>query len=281
MDSRLRYIAPLFALLIFIKGCTSNSEWINDLPKPWKISEEEFTRIIPMFHKKFPDFHDRLKAFSSWQIGTPYKIFCLGEEIDPDPDPIFRLDVSDCTVHILTNLASIQSQSWEESKSKIIKIHYKENEKGIAVPNYKDRWHFTTDRIQKNPSTRDITRSVAATKDLERIDITLNEKNNGKEFLDLGWQRKTTAYFIPSDKISMKVMSNLPEVVGVAFVKRSYFKMGLVVAHEGIIVDQKDIIHASQEFEKTVQMNFMEYYFENESPRFDGIMLFSFHPLEV
>ena len=60
-----------------------------------------------MFHKKFPAFHDRLKAFSSWQIGTPCKIFCLGEEIDPDPDPIFRLDVSDCTVHILTNLASI------------------------------------------------------------------------------------------------------------------------------------------------------------------------------
>ena len=82
------------------------------------------------------------------------------------------------------------------------------------------------------------------------------------------------------NKISMKVMSNLPEVVGVAFVKRSYFKMGLIVAHEGIIVDQKNIIHASQEFEKTVQMNFMEYYFENESPRFDGIMLFSFHPLE-
>ena len=115
---------------------------------------------------------------------------------------------------------------------------------------------------------------------LFRSDITLNEKNDGEEFLDLGWKRKTTAYFIPSDKISMKVMSNLPEVVGVAFVKRSYFKMGLIVAHEGIIVDQKDIIHASQEFEKTVQMNFMEYYFENESPRFDGIMLFSFHPLE-
>ena len=108
----------------------------------------------------------------------------------------------------------------------------------------------------------------------------LNKKNDGEEFLDLGWKRKTTAYFIPSDKISMKVMSNLPEVVGVAFVKRSYFKMGLIVAHEGIIVDQKDIIHASQEFEKTVQMNFMEYYFENESPRFDGIMLFSFLPLE-
>ena len=101
---------------------------------------------------------------------------------------------------------------------------------------------------------------MAATKDLERIDITLNEKNNGKEFLDLGWQRKTTAYFIPSDKISMKVMSNLPEVVGVAFVKRSYFKMGLIVAHEGIIVDQKDIIHASQEF-------------ENPSNEFYGILL--------
>ena len=65
-----------------------------------------------------------------------------------------------------------------------------------------------------------------------------------------------------------------------AFVKKSYFKMGLVIAHEGIIIDNKDIIHASQEFGKTVQMDFLDYYFTDDEPRFDGVIFFSFHPLE-
>ena len=91
----------LILFFIFQFGCESKEEWINTLPKPWTLSENDFSEIVPKFHKKFPKFHDRLKAFSNWQIGTPYKIFCLGEEVQPDPDPIFRLDVSDCTVHIV------------------------------------------------------------------------------------------------------------------------------------------------------------------------------------
>ena len=67
---------------------------------------------------------------------------------------------------------------------------------------------------------------------------------------------------------------------GVAFVKESYFKMGLVVAHEGMIIDKKNIVHASAEFEKTVLMDFMEYYFINDKPRFDGILIYSFNPIK-
>ena len=53
-----------------------------------------------------------------------------------------------------------------------------------------------------------------------------------------------------------------------------------MIAHEGMIIDQKDIIHASQEFNQTVRMDFMDYYFKENAPRFDGVMIFSFHPLE-
>ena len=62
--------------------------------------------------------------------------------------------------------------------------------------------------------------------------------------------------------------------------EKAYFKMGLIIAHEGIIIDNKDIIHASQEFGKTVQMNFLDYYFADNKARFDGVVFFSFHPLE-
>ena len=61
--------------------------------------------------------------------------------------------------------------------------------------------------------------------------------------------------------------------------KKSYFKLGLVVAHEGMVIDQKNIIHASSEYGKTVNVDFMKYYFREKGPLFDGVLFFSFHPL--
>ena len=115
---------------------------------------------------------------------------------------------------------------------------------------------------------------------LKKQKIILNQKENGDEFLDLGWIKKTTVRYIPNDKITTDLLKKLPAIAGVAFVKESYFKMGLMIAHEGMIIDQKDIIHASQEFNQTVRMDFMDYYFKENAPRFDGVMIFSFHPLE-
>ncbi|SVA91501.1 uncharacterized protein METZ01_LOCUS144355 [marine metagenome] len=267
-------------MLIFI-GCTNSSNWVGTLPKPWQLNEEQISDILPQFHKKFPDFHDRLRAFALWQVGKPYELFCLGEESGEDKDPIFRLDVSDCTVHILTSLASAQSYSWQEAKNTLIDIHYKPGDDGISIPTYKSRWHFTTDRIQDNPSTKNITSSLINNKELMTVNLTLNKKENGDEFLNLDWQKPTTVQFIPNKLIDKDLLYKLPSITGVAFVKKSYFKLGLVVAHEGMIIDKKNIIHASSEFGKTVMMDFMEYYFLDDGPRFDGILIFSFNQIEV
>ena len=245
------------------------------------MNEEQISDILPQFHKKFPDFHDRLRAFALWQVGKPYELFCLGEESGEDKDPIFRLDVSDCTVHILTSLASAQSYSWQDAKNTLIDIHYKPSDDGISIPTYKSRWHFTTDRIQDNPSTKNITSSLINNKELMTVSLTLNKKENGDEFLNLNWQKPTTVQFIPNKLIDKDLLYKLPSITGVAFVKKSYFKMGLVVAHEGMIIDNKNIIHASSEFGKTVMMDFMEYYFLDDGPRFDGILIFSFNQIEV
>ena len=55
-------------------------------------------------------------------------------------------------------------------------------------------------------------------------------------------------YFIPSEKINENILLKLPQVCGVAFVKREYFKLGIVIAHEGYLIDQTNLIHASSEF---------------------------------
>ena len=268
-----RFLLPfLFFLLL---SCSNTNNWVNTLPKPWTLSKDQITKILPKFHSHYPDFHDRLKAFAQWQVGKPYEIFKLGEEVAPDPDPIIRLDVSDCTAHILTSLAFSQSTSWDEAKESMITIHYKDGN-----PTYKTRWHYTTDRIQENSSTVNITNELVGHEQLESVEIILNRKEDGKEFLDLGWEKSTSIQYIPSNNITQEILQKLPHVAGVAFVKKTYFKMGLVVAHEGMIIDQKNIIHASSEYEKTVNIDFMDYYFRENGPLFDGVLFYSFHPMK-
>ena len=62
--------------------------------------------------------------------------------------------------------------------------------------------------------------------------------------------------------INQKLLNSLPELCGVCFIKKSYFKMGIAVAHEGILIDQKNLVHASSEYRKTVNIDFMDYYFK-------------------
>lgn len=263
----------IFSFFLFI-GCSESNFWIDSLPKPWTLSEQQVSEILPQFHNHYPDFHDRLKAFALWQVGKPYDIFKLGEEIEPDPDPIIRLDVSDCTVHVLTSLAFSQSKSWAEAKENMVEIHYKDGK-----PSYKSRWHFTADRMHENPSTVNITKNLVDMNQLDTVDITLNLKEDGNEFLDLGWEKKTTVSFIPNELITKTLLKKLPEVCGIAFIKKAWIKMGLIIAHEGMIIDKKNLVHASSEYGETMNIDFMEYYFRESGPLFDGIMVYEFHPI--
>ncbi|MEE8335676.1 MAG: hypothetical protein V3S48_04500, partial [Candidatus Neomarinimicrobiota bacterium] len=79
--------------------------------------------------------------------------------------------------------------------------------------------------------------------------------------------------------ITEDLLAKLPPVCGVACVKKAWFKLGLVIAHEGIIVDKKNIVHASSEYGRTVNTDFLKYYYRDSGPLFDGIMLFTFHEL--
>ena len=84
MGSKLKRINTKIVFLLIFLGCANSSNWIDTLPKPWELNEQQVSDILPQFHKKFPDFHDRLKAFALWQVGKPYELFCLGEESGED-----------------------------------------------------------------------------------------------------------------------------------------------------------------------------------------------------
>ena len=114
-----RLIIIVSFFYFFITGCSGQDpyQWITALPKPWTLSENQVSELLPKFHERFPNFHQRLKAINIWRVGTPYGIFKLGEEIEPDPDPILRIDTSDCTVHVLTSIAFTNSKDWEQTRN--------------------------------------------------------------------------------------------------------------------------------------------------------------------
>lgn len=253
--------------------------WLAQLPKPWTLDKARFGDVLPQFHEQYPDYHARLRALAEWRLGTPYKIFNLGEEQAPDSDPVFRMDVSDCTSHVLTTLALAESRTWDEARSALINIHYKSDDAGLKKPVYNKRWHYTSDRLLNHPMTPDVTPNFIDEAKLKTVSLHLNKKEDGSEFLALNWSLPVTVRYVPSHNINPELLATLPDMIGVAFVKESYFKMGVVMAHEGMLLDGKYLLHAGQVAQKTVMEDFMRYYFSNSSPRFDGIMLYEFNPL--
>ena len=110
----------LFTVLITCYAYANDPyDWIEDLPNPWEIEEKEFEHYLSEFHAKYPTFNSRLKGFNLWRVGTPYGLYCLGEENEKDQDPIIRYDSSDCTVHVLTTLAYVKSQTAREARKNI------------------------------------------------------------------------------------------------------------------------------------------------------------------
>ncbi len=275
-------IKYIFVISFLITSCTAQADpfkWVDTIPDPWLLSETEFEFYLPQFHERFPNYIDRLKALNLWRVGTPYDLFCLGEESGKDNDPLLRADSSDCTVHVLTTLAFAESFTWQNARDAMVDIHYKMDENGDKKPTYISRWHYTSDRLLHHDRTVDITSSVAHENDLEKVEIELNKKQDGSEFLDLNWSSNETIKFIPTVKITENILLNLPAVSGVAFVKKSYFKMGIVIAHEGYLIDQTDLIHASSEYNRTVNVDFLSYLFNDGDPRFDGIMFYKINPI--
>ena len=275
-------IKYIFVISFLITSCTTQADpfkWVDTIPDPWLLSETEFEFYLPQFHERFPNYHDRLKALNLWRVGTPYCLFCLGEESGKDNDPLLRADSSDCTVHVLTTLAFAESFTWQNARDAMVDIHYKMDENGEKKPTYISRWHYTSDRLLHHDRTVDITSSVAHENDLEKVEIELNKKQDGSEFLDLNWSSNETIQFIPTVNITENILLNLPAISGIAFVKKSYFKMGIVIAHEGYLIDQTNLIHASSEHNKTVNVDFLSYLFNDGEPRFDGVMFYKINPI--
>lgn len=249
-----------------------NWQWVDDQKKLYELTPTETNLILKELQELFPNKTERLKALSFLRLGTPYLLGCLGEETGRDKDPIFRLDVTDCTVFVLTNVALLHSQTIKEAKAVMQSLNYRPN----SEMTFENRLHFTTDRNMTSPYFRDITEQIAGSDKIKEKEVILNKiKPDDKRLIDIDWEKEIVIKYIPNEYITKDLLQELPEVVGVAFIKEGDEEIGLDVRHEGFLFDGELLFHASSAQGKVVSEDFFEYYFrEDNSPRFDGVILF-------
>ena len=250
----------------------ANWQWVNRQKKLYETTPKETNLILKEVSGRFPDKDQRLKALAILRLGTPYQLDCLGEESGRDKDPIFRLDVTDCTAFVLTTVALLHSQTLQEARGMMKYLNYRPN----STVTFENRLHFTTDRNMVSPYFQDISEQIAGPDKIKKQKIVLNKvKQDGHRLVDIDWQKEITMKYIPTKYVTKKLFARLPEAVGIAFVKEGDEKIGLDVRHEGFLFDQSLLCHASSIQKKVVMVNFWNHYFnKNNSPWFDGIILY-------
>lgn len=244
----------------------------------WGASRAEVDRSLTDWSARHAEIPARVREILLARLGTPYVLGSLGEGRGavPDSDPVFRLDEVDCTVLVLTTAALAHARTLEEAERNMALANYREvaGERPIT---YETRLHFTEDRLDASPYFRDITARVVPESLLVARAITLNRKDSGEKLLPIEWTRSMTLRYLPASRASADVLANLPPVTGVALIKESYFKNGLAAAHEGVILDGADLVHASTEAKEVVRVPFLPYLRRADGTfRFDGLVFYEF-----
>ena len=248
-------------------------QWLDNQKKLYELSSTKVNFLLEEVWQRFPEKEERLKALAILHLNTPYQLGCLGEESGRDKDPIFRLDVTDCTAFILTNTALLLSKDLEEAQEMMKSLNYR-TDKNIIFEN---RLHFTIDRNITSPYFRDITEEIAGIDRMMAINLVLNKvKEDSSRLIDINWEKEVVLKYIPHKYITENLIDKLPKSVGIAFIRKEDAQIGLDVAHEGFLFDNQLFLHASSIEKKVVAISFWDYYFTEDgyTPRFDGVIFF-------
>lgn len=272
-------ILPLTLGLVLV-ACTlagaapsaDNDAWLSAQPRLYQIAGDHTAvdRLLAQLRARYPDFQQRLRAVALLRLGTPYLLGCLGEERAPDTKPVFRLDVSDCTVHVLTCSALAHARTWNEARAWMKRLNYYPQPDPVR---YENRVHFTEDRLVSSKWYKVADGPLVAATPAS-VTLTLNKGDNGKRALEIAWEKRMTVRYLPVAEVTPRVMAHLPTpVAGVAFVRKKLFPLGLAVGHEGLVIDQKWLVHANSIKKETVKVDLLAYLKKN-ADWFDGVIFF-------
>ncbi len=210
-----------------------------ELVNIYQADHRQLDLILIELHRRFPIKEDRLKAIAEMYLGAKYYTEPFVDEL-ADPLPYTR---TNCTMFVIYAATFLNSSSYDKALENVKKIHYHD-----GLVGYKTRYHFTTDRIT-DPENRYFTEAteqyVSDPSVLWKVSINLNVKQSGGYLLEGldGWSKPVTVKYIRRKDFTVDKLKYLPRTLGVAFVKKSNWPIGVVVGHEGILIDG-DLYHS-------------------------------------
>ncbi len=197
-----------------------------------------------------------LQEVVSQFLGRPYSLGPLGEGEDEE---IYRSDVFDCTTLVLVSTAKLNSPENPEEEMK--KINYYPP----GEVSYENRLHYSTYRNKVSDYFEDITAQVAGDY-LQSKTVVLNKDR----LIDIDWEEELEVNYLPTENLT-EVVSELPDEVGVMFMRLGNQSIGLDVNHEGFVFNQSELIHASPTAGQVHSEDFLRYV---ENSNYDGLIFY-------
>jgi hypothetical protein len=238
----------------------------------YRCTDKDLDVLLPELHRRFPAFDDRVKALAQMYRGAPY----VADPLTDEAADWLPYGAANCTMFVLYIEAFANSRCMAEAREHMRWLHYRGGMVGFA-----GRYHFTEDRIT-DPANRYFAETtvnhVRNAQSLRRIGLELNRRKDGSLLFGdrLGrWTKKVTVSYIPRAGFALGMLTPLPRVLGIAFVKKANWDKGLIVGHEGLLIDG-DLYHASLKGGVVVEKNYLAARFPASA--WEGMVLFQLAP---
>lgn len=234
----------------------------------YRCAEKDLDVLLPELHRRLPSFDDRVKALAQMYRGAPY----VADPLLQETADWLPYGAANCTMFVLYIEAFANSRCMAEAREHMRLLHYRGGRVGFA-----ERYHFTEDRITDPANTyfaEATEKYVRDPQSLRRIALELNRKKDGSLLFGdrLGrWTKKVALAYIPRAGFTPQILAPFPRVQGIAFVKKENWDKGLIVGHEGLLIDG-DLYHASPAGGVIVEKNYLQSCFPS-SP-WEGMILF-------
>jgi len=247
-------------IFFFLFNFQTYSQKQNNPAKEFNhLSASEIDQYLPRLHKAHPSFDDRLRVIALRRLGTPYYLKAIGDGKGYDSNPVFNIRTTNCTAFILTNVALASARSYQQANSAMAHINYYPVPAGQNPINYRNRIHYTSHRLKSSNYFYLITDSIAVKSEQRTINLILNRQQDGSRFLPIGWEKQIELNYIPRKHITKDLLKRFPKVCGVGIVRKELFAKGIIIGHEGMVLDGKYFIHASLFAGKVVKEDFYRY----------------------
>jgi len=195
-----------------------------------------------------------LKEIITDFLGSPHQRAPLD-----DDENLYRTDFFDSTTLVLVSTAKLNSPENPEEEMK--KINYYPP----GEVSYENRLHYSTYRNKVSDYFEDITAQVAGDY-LQSKTVVLNKDR----LIDIDWEEELEVNYLPTENLT-EVVSELPDEVGVMFMRLGNQSIGLDVNHEGFVFNQSELIHASPTAGQVHSEDFLRYV---ENSNYDGLIFY-------